>query len=655
MTDVTPIREPAPRPPLAALAIAALVALGRRAGVASSELEVIGARGPELGDDWHAYLAGEPFADDPSLAALTAMLDLTTVEQLAIAILIAVEDDAPIARLVNALQSPAPGSRPMVGMLATAFARAGLGPGTAFDELVGGAAHRAGAIVLRGDDAPLVERRLVLPPAVHAALRGLTTPLPGVTLGAGVTIALPASMHELAARHAAAFGAAERSLVVRTPSLAEGRAVCAAIATAADAEPAFIEGEPPPGLGLWLALRALVPVFVYQLGPNDKRRLPPLPGYHGPILALAGAEGSIDRDGVAVPSWRLGVPARAERTALWQATLDDGALAAQLGAQHRHGVGRIAQLGRAARHVARLDRAPRVERRHIRTAAWTSEGPGLRGLAEPIDDDVPDRALVTTAPLRRDLELLLLRCRQRDDTLDGLGAAMRARYRPGVRALFVGPSGTGKTFAASWLASRLAAPLYRVDLAAVTSKYIGETEKNLAQLLDQAEHEEIILLFDEADSMFGKRTDVKDSNDRFANAQTNFLLQRIESFDGVVILTSNSRNRIDAAFTRRLDAVVDFPPPGPEERRALWLAHLGELHLLDAAAFNRLATACDLAGGHVRNAVLCANLLARHERRPIQLADVVAGLAVEYRKLGRTVPAELGDATQVRMTEDDAP
>src|SRR2546430_13862603 len=118
----------------------------------------------------------------------------------------------------------------------------------------------------------------------------------------------------------------------------------------------------------------------------------------------------------------------------------------------------------------------------------------------------------------------------------GLGASATARYHPGVRALFVGPSGTGKTLAAGWLATRLGLPLYRVDLASVTSKYIGETEKNLAQLLARAEQAEVILLFDEADSLFGKRTDITDSNDRFANAQTNYLLQRIENYDGIVLL-----------------------------------------------------------------------------------------------------------------------
>lgn len=149
----------------------------------------------------------------------------------------------------------------------------------------------------------------------------------------------------------------------------------------------------------------------------------------------------------------------------------------------------------------------------------------------------------------------------------------------------------------------------------------------------------MVLLFDEADSLFGKRTDVKDANDRFANQQTNYLLQRIESHDGIVVLTSNSRARFDPAFTRRLDAILDFPAPGPEERRALWLAHLGDAHTLDAAALNRIAAACDLAGGHIRNVVLAAAARTRAHDRRIGEAELLAALAAEYRKLGKALPS----------------
>jgi SpoVK/Ycf46/Vps4 family AAA+-type ATPase len=308
---------------------------------------------------------------------------------------------------------------------------------------------------------------------------------------------------------------------------------------------------------------------------------------------------------------------------------------------HRHGSGRIAQLGRLARYHGLQENRREPQMQDIVAASWTAEGAGLEALAQPLPDLIPDEALVMTPGLRDQLNRLLLRCRGREGLANGLGASSSAKYRQGVRALFTGPSGTGKTLASGWLATRLGLPLYRVDLAAVTSKYIGETEKNLAQLLARAEHSEVILLFDEADSMFGKRTDVKESNDRFANAQTNYLLQRIESYDGIVLLTSNSRARFDPAFFRRLDAIIEFPVPSPAERRLLWQSHLGVDHLLSQRELNQLAAADDLLGGHIRNAVLTAAVFARSERRPIGYGDVLQALADEYHKLGRQVPSDL--------------
>ncbi|MEZ4639672.1 MAG: ATP-binding protein [Caldilineaceae bacterium] len=244
----------------------------------------------------------------------------------------------------------------------------------------------------------------------------------------------------------------------------------------------------------------------------------------------------------------------------------------------------------------------------LRTAMRSGGESGLDALAQPLPEEIGDEALVAPPKLRDELELLWLRCRHRDRLAADLGISARARYAPGVRALFTGPSGTGKTLAASWLATRLGLPLYRVDLASVTSKYIGETEKNLAELLNRAERAGVILLFDEADSMFGKRTDIKDSHDRYANAQTNYLLQRIESFDGIALLTSNSRQRFDSAFARRLDAIIDFPLPGSDERCALWLAHLGDGHTLSAQAVRGGRDASTLPGTHPQRRAHCVGV-----------------------------------------------
>jgi SpoVK/Ycf46/Vps4 family AAA+-type ATPase len=251
---------------------------------------------------------------------------------------------------------------------------------------------------------------------------------------------------------------------------------------------------------------------------------------------------------------------------------------------------------------------------------------------------VTAEALAMTPLVAEALDNLIQRARRRESLWQGLGATLQATRNPGVRALFVGESGTGKTLAASYVATALGAPLYRVDLAAVMNKYIGESEKNLASLLDQAAASDVVLLFDEADSLFGRRTEGKETGERYANMLTNFLLTRIESHTGIVLLTTNSRERIDRAFTRRLDLIVEFPLPGFGERLQLWHGHLGERG--PGPEISRyLAGHCDLPGGAIRNVVLAA--AAESEGGPIRPAALLRGLRAEYRKLGRGLPAKL--------------
>jgi hypothetical protein len=390
---------------------------------------------------------------------------------------------------------------------------------------------------------------------------------------------------------------------------------------------------------LWL--NGAVPVLCAELAPGELRRLPALPGLHGPLLLATALEGSFELDGRPVDSWRLPRPTPQERVELWRPHLDADAAEA-LGRQHCHSLGQITQLAAAARQQARLDDpSGPIGLQHVRQAARRGVAGELGSLAELLPESVDDAALVMSPGLQEALDGLQQRCLCRENLADPLGPAARARYRPGVRALFVGASGTGKTLAAAWLATRLGLPLYRVDLAGLVSKYIGETEKNLAQLLSRAEHAQVVLLFDEADALFGKRTDVKDAHDRYANQQTNYLLQRIESFDGIALLTSNSRARFDAAFARRLDLIVEFPVPDALARRQLWEAHLGSATVCSAADLNRLATLADLPGGHVRNVVLAAGTQAGRRGEAIHYADLAAALKAEYLKLGRSPPTGL--------------
>jgi hypothetical protein len=636
----------------------ALLASVLPSGDQSAEAQFLRSCGPiredgrTPGERLDACLAN-PSAGDRLLLQLGDQLGLSRIELLATAIAACVETDIMCGRAVAHLQAPVGGSRPTFALLTAALNGFG-DAGDVIAAILTGAGVESGLLQVLNDGAPLAERALSVPVPLCLALAGEGAGAngatwPGTALGRDAIrkIPLPPSILAEARKKARGLsGGSQDALVLRSGSATEAKAVACEIAESLGRRALLVEpdkGRPThgtPGLGPWLLLKQLVPVFCFELGPGERKPLPVLPRYRGPQLAVCGPEGSLESGGETVPGWNIAVAPKQERVRLWETALGNRELAAELGS-HRHGSGRIAQLGRLAGYQSLQDGRTAPQMEDVVAASWTGEGAGLESLAQPLPELIEDEALVMTPGLRDELSRLLLRCRGREGLADGLGASASAKYRQGVRALFTGPSGTGKTLACGWLATRLGLPLYRVDLAAVTSKYIGETEKNLAQLLARAEHAEVILLFDEADSMFGKRTDVKESNDRFANAQTNYLLQRIESFDGIVFLTSNSRARFDPAFFRRLDTIIEFPVPGPAERRSLWQSHLGADHALSQRELNRLSTAGDLFGGHIRNAVLTAAVLARAENRPIGYRDVMESLADEYRKLGRQVPTDL--------------
>jgi ATPase family associated with various cellular activities (AAA) len=594
------------------------------------------------------HCIASPCAADVALVRLGDTLGLRHMELAAVALCAAVEDDVMTGRAIAQLQAPLAGSRPTLGLLASRLAELHTDADThPLEALATGRALGVGLLSLGETGAPLPERPVSVPAPIALALLGLPSSWPGTTVAEdGYTdICLPQSVQAELERQAGALLDARRALVIRASSPEERRSVAATLAGYLRQRAVFIETEQTSGLGPWLLLRGLLPAFLFNLVPGERKLVPAVDGYNGPLLVLCGPDGSVEipATGGAAMSYQLPVPDADERARLWCAALGEAtpALAERLAHEYRCGAGRIAQLGYLARHQAAVGVHQLPTLADVVVAARSGEGTGLEGLALPLHESIPDEALVATPQLRADLDALLKRCKVRDGLVQGLGASAVTRYAPGVRALFVGPSGTGKTLAAGWLATRLGLPLYRVDLASITSKYIGETEKNLSLLLARAEHAEVVLLFDEADSLFGKRTDVSDANDRFANAQTNYLLQRIESFAGITLLTSNSRTRFDAAFSRRLDVVLEFPVPGPEERRLLWQSHIGQNQALSNSEINRLAASADLVGGHIRNVVLTAAVLAQSEHRQIVFSDILFGLTAEYRKLGRQVPSEL--------------
>lgn len=221
--------------------------------------------------------------------------------------------------------------------------------------------------------------------------------------------------------------------------------------------------------------------------------------------------------------------------------------------------------------------------------------------------------------------------------LDGWG--MRKRIKPGYRALFYGPPGTGKTLTATLLGKHTGKDVFRIDLSRIISKYIGETEKNLARLFDKAENKNWILFFDEADALFGKRTDIRDAHDKYANQEVAYLLQRIESYGGVVILASNRRANIDDAFVRRLQAIISFPMPSPEERYEIWRKTFPpQISIAQDVNWRSVAARHELTGANILNVThFCAIEALAKETRHLDLKCLEAAIQREYVKEGKVI------------------
>lgn len=214
---------------------------------------------------------------------------------------------------------------------------------------------------------------------------------------------------------------------------------------------------------------------------------------------------------------------------------------------------------------------------------------------------------------------------------------LKKMLKPGYRALFYGPPGTGKTLTAKLLGKASGRDVYKVDLSLIISKYIGETEKNLARIFDMAEHKDWILFFDEADSLFGKRTQVKSKNDRYANQELAYLLQRIEDFPGLVILAANIKNNIDEAFSRRFQSMIHFSIPGPEERYQLWEnAFSSGCTLSPEMDLHRIAEDYEMSGGTIINVLrYCALATVSRNDTVVTKQELLAGIRKEFKKLNK--------------------
>lgn len=386
-------------------------------------------------------------------------------------------------------------------------------------------------------------------------------------------------------------------------------------------------------------LRAM-PVVEFDLAPGQTMELPDTAAPRVPVGIIAGMQGGFGgRLCANAVCLAIPMPDVPTRNAHWQRCLEAREFEAvpDIAERSRISAGNVYSTARLARAQATLSGREIISMEDILSASRQLNRQHLDTLARHVHAGGNWNSLQIGGRTAADLQHLDRLCRHRERVPSLLGRDA-ATGNCGVRALFTGPSGTGKTLAARVLASSLQKDLYQLDLSAVVNKYIGETEKNLNRILERAEELDIVLLMDEGDALLTQRTDVHNSNDRFANLETNFLLQRLESFDGILIITTNGRGRIDPAFERRMDVVINFHAPDAEDRWNLWQTHLpAECHV-DGHLLNEISSRCELNGGQIRNAVMHASLLAMDNGGIITSAYLEAAIRREYIKLGSACP-----------------
>jgi hypothetical protein len=519
--------------------------------------------------------------------------------------------------------------------------------------------HELGLVSTLDADAPRAERAWSAPEPLWDVLRGeahaalapwLVYRPPSELLKLDELVVSDVTRRQLAALPGLVAAGEALTLVVRGPRHNGRRTALGALARALGCGLLEVSGIQTAGDERWrlvgplaTALRAL-PVVVLDLAPAETLELPRLGGCAYPLCVVLGMQGGLSGRGAErAVSLTLEMPVRDARRELWRRSLGARGAASEdvlseISEHFRITSGNISRAAGLAHAYAALAGRDSVAHEDAQQASRALNRHVLDTLAVRLETSGDWEQLAADGETMRELRELESRCRHRerlkDAALDSPGAQMTA----GVRALFTGPSGTGKTLAARLLAATLRMDIYRLDLSLVVNKYIGETEKNLSQVFARAEELDVILLLDEGDALLTQRTSVQTANDRYANLETNYLLQRLESYDGILVVTTNAGDRIDGAFQRRMDVVIDFRAPDAAERWAIWQLHLPRGHSVDYDRLDEVAERCVLSGGQIRNAALHAALLALTNGGVVNDAHLNAALQREYRKMGAVCP-----------------
>ena len=585
-------------------------------------------------------------AFEPAIDRLTRLLGLSRFERHVLLLAAAVELDGGIAALTAALQS-SPDPRPTFGLTLAAL------PDAHWDALALRSPLRRWRLLEPTAGPTLASRPLRLDERILHFLTGIDAPderLDGVVSRGGRAARLAPSQAQLAdelARTIAATGAAVAVTIDGEDGDAQS-AVAEALAEALDRTALFVRAAalPPPGPDLAflsrlidreaLLVEGLPVVEAADVAETVVAAL--LEELAAPVVAVVGESAAQTRGRVSFHR-AVSLPSPAEARALWTSALGEPVARAlsrpvEELAQHFHlGAAAIDAVARELAASARSDEdAGATLRRLCRERARVR----LEGLADRIEVAATWDDLVLPEGHLELLRDILRHVRHRTQVYERWGFADRTSRGLGVTALFAGESGTGKTLAAEVLAGELGLDLYRIDLAATVSKYIGETEKNLRRLFAAAEASGAVLLFDEADALFGKRGEVKDGHDRYANLEVAYLLQRMESYRGLAILTTNLRSNVDRAFLRRLRFVVQFPFPDAEQRAEIWRRTIPEATPVDGVTPEGVGR-LNVSGGSIRSIALAAAFAAAEDRTAVTRAHVLRAAHVDYAKAERAL------------------
>ena len=387
-------------------------------------------------------------------------------------------------------------------------------------------------------------------------------------------------------------------------------------------------------------------------GRPPKPLLTELLDFDGIVIVSGSAEwqASADRPNRPIFTVRFEIPDFDVRHSAWQQELADTDLpAARVASHFKFTPGQIRDAAATARDLAAWEDAP-LNQSHLLAAGRAHSNQKLSELATKITPRYRWEDIILPDDIHAILRELVNTVEYKAKVYEEWGFGRKIALGKGTNALFAGESGTGKTMAADIIANELGLDLYKIDLSTVISKYIGETEKNLGKIFHEAETSNAVLFFDEADALFGKRSEVKDSHDRHANVEVGYLLQRMEAFEGVVILATNLRANLDDAFTRRLHFIIEFPFPDPADRERIWRVNIPkQTPIAEDIDFTLLANRYRLAGGSIRNIILAAAFLAAHDKTlqrgrlhdGITMDHMLHAVRREYQKRGRLIDETL--------------